>query len=80
VVQGLTPEQVAKMEQEMEALQRDLKSVEESHGDCVLNLVLARGYLDRLFNNARITRYLGQHHADLFGELQAITAGSSLEN
>jgi ParB-like chromosome segregation protein Spo0J len=80
VVQGLTPEQVAKMEQEMEALQRDLKSVEQSHGDSVLNLVLARGYLEKLFGNARVTRYLAQNHTDIFRELQAITAGSSLEN
>ena len=80
VVQGLTPEQVTKMEQEMDALQRDLKVVEESHGDSVLNLVLACGYLEKVFNNARVTRYLTQHHADIFGELQTIAAGSSLEN
>ena len=40
---GLTPEQMAKMEKEMEILQRDLRMVEESHGNEVLNLVLARG-------------------------------------
>jgi len=79
-VQGLTPEQVTKMEQEMDALQQDLKVIEESHGDSVLNLVLACGYLEKLFANGRVTRYLAQHHADIFGELQAITAGSSLEN
>lgn len=77
---GLTPEQITKMEQEMEALQRDLKLVEESHGDNVLNLVLARGYLEKLFDNARVTRYLTQHHTDLFGELQTVSAGASLEN
>jgi RepB plasmid partitioning protein len=79
-VQGLTPEQVAKMEKEMEVLQRDLKLVEESHGTQVLNLVLARGYLVRLFANSRVTRYLGQHHADIFRELQTMSDGSSLEN
>src|SRR6267142_164398 len=57
-VDGLTPEQMARMTKEMEALQRDLKVIEESHGNQVLNLVLARGYLTRLFNNDRITRYL----------------------
>jgi hypothetical protein len=36
VVEGLTPEQIAKMEKEMEALQRDLKQIEESHGNQVL--------------------------------------------
>ena len=80
VVQGLTPEQLAKMEKEMEGLQRDLKLIEESHGNQVLNLVLARGYLSKLFANPRIARYLGQHHADIFRELQAVCQGASLEN
>lgn len=80
VVKGLTPEQVAKMEKEMEALQRDLKLVEESHGNQVLNLVVARGYVLKLFENNRITRYLGQHHPDIFRELQTMTESSSLEN
>lgn len=79
-VQGLTPEQITKMEQEMEALQRDLRLIEESHGDNVLNLVLARGYLEKLFDNTRVTRYLTQHHVDLFRELQTVSAGASLEN
>lgn len=79
VVEGLTPEQVTKMEKEMEALQRDLKFVEESHGNQVLNLVLARGYLAKLFGNARIVRYLSQHHADVFRELQTASESPSLE-
>jgi len=77
---GLTPEQVAKMEKEMEALQRDLKLVEESHGDQVLNLVLARGYLSKLFENARVTHYLEQHHLEVFRGLQTMTEHSSPDN
>jgi hypothetical protein len=79
-VQGLTPEQISKMEKEMEALQRDLKLVEESHGNQVLNLVLARGYVVKLFKNTRVVRYLGQHHPDISRELQTISEGSSLES
>ena len=79
-VDGVTPEQVAKMQKEMEGLQKDLKSVEESHGTEALNLVLARGYLLKIFANGRVTRYLGQHHADLFGELQNMLAGATLDN
>jgi hypothetical protein len=79
-VKGLTPEQIAKMEKEMEVLQRDLKLVEESHGNQVLNLVLARGYVSKLFGNARVTRYLDQHHAEIFHELQTMSQSESLEN
>jgi len=78
VAEGLTPEQMAKMERETEVLHRELKLVEESHGNEVLNLVLARGYLMRLFANARITRYLGQYHSEIFRELRSVCEGSSL--
>jgi hypothetical protein len=80
IVEGLTPEQVSKMEKEMEALQRDLKSVEETYGNEVLNLVLARGYLTKLLNNARVVRYLSQHYPEILGELQTVSEGSSLES
>jgi prepilin-type processing-associated H-X9-DG protein len=76
-VDGLTPEQMAKMQKEMEVLQRDLKLIEESHGNEVLNLVLARGYLGKLFANARIVRYLNQHHGDISREMQALLESGS---
>jgi ParB-like chromosome segregation protein Spo0J len=79
MVRGMSPEQIAKMEKEMEGLQCDLKVVEESHGNQVLNLVLARGYLAKLFANTRVTRYLDQHHADIFRELKSMSEGTSLE-
>lgn len=78
-VDGLTTEQMARMTKEMETLQRDLKVVEESHGNQVLNLVLARGYLKKLFDNPRVTRYLMQRQSDLFTELQTVLGGPSLE-
>jgi hypothetical protein len=80
VVQGLTPEQVLRMEKEMEVLQRDLKSIEDSHGTQVLNLVLARGYLLKLFANARVSRYLGQNHTEIFDQLRIMSDSSSLES
>jgi hypothetical protein len=79
-VVGLTPEQVNRMEKEMESLQRDLKGVEESHGTQVLNLVLACGYLSKLVSNARVVHYLDQNHAEVFRELQMVSESSSLES
>lgn len=77
---SLTPEQVSKMEKEMEALQRDLRVIEESHGNQVLNLVLACGYINKLYENSQVTRYLNQNHSDVYRELQNISEASSLEN
>jgi hypothetical protein len=79
-VKSLSPEQIAKMEKEMDVLQRDLKLIEDSHGNQVLNLVLARGYVTTLFGNARVTRYLDQHFPEISKELQAITQSETLDN
>ena len=48
-------------------------------GNEVLNLVLARGYLAKLVDNGRITRYLNQNHPDIFRELQSMLERSSLD-
>ena len=68
IVEGLAQEQVAKMEKRKKRwkyCRRGLTLIKESHGNQVLNLVLARGYLAKLLRNARVARYLGQHHADM---------------
>jgi ParB-like chromosome segregation protein Spo0J len=80
VIEGLTPEQIVRMEKEMDSLHRDLKLIEASHGNEVLNLVLARGYLAKLFGNPKVVRYLGQNYADILRELQAIVEATSLES
>lgn len=59
---GMTPEQMARMEREMESLTRDFKALEETFGDDVLHLVLASRYLSRLIGNAEIEAYLTRHH------------------
>lgn len=65
---GMTAEQLARMEREMETLQQDLKSVESRYGDDVLNLVIGSGYLTKLVGNREIKRYLGQHHPEILAE------------
>lgn len=78
-IKNLTPEQIAKMEKETEILRRDLKLIEENYGNQVLNLVLARGYIAKLLENTRVTRYLDQHHGEIFKELRVISQSDSLE-
>src|SRR5213595_1040041 len=60
-VGGLTSEQMARMEREMNSVQQDLKTVESRYGDDVLHLVIASGYLSKLLNNKEIKRYLLQN-------------------
>lgn len=59
---------MAKMEREMSNLQSQYKLVEQTYGQDVLNLVLAKGYLARLLGNERITQYLRQRQPDLLAE------------
>jgi hypothetical protein len=78
-VGGLTPEQMARMQREMETLQGEFKAVEASYGDSVLHLVVASGYLAKLMANERINRFLRRHHPEILGEFQAIVSASSLD-
>lgn len=72
-------EQIAKMEREMSNLQSRYKLAEQSFGQDVLNLVLARGYLAKLLENEGIMRYLLAHHPDLVKEFELILESVSLE-
>src|SRR6202043_2215944 len=76
---GLTAEQMARMEREMDGLQREFKSVSASYGDTVLNLVVAAGYLSSLIGNPRVSGYLESHHPEILTEFRAIVAATSLE-
>jgi ParB-like chromosome segregation protein Spo0J len=78
-VGGLTPDQMARMEREMEALQQDLKTVESRYGDDVLHLVIASGYLAKLTANRAVKRYLTQHHPEILEEFTTIVAAASLD-
>ena len=70
----MSPEEVARMESEMESLEHDFKAIEESYGGNMLNLTLARGYVKKLLENAKIVRYLSSHHQDIFSEFEATAA------
>ncbi len=79
-VAGLTAEQMARMEREMEALQQGMKGVEARYGDDILHLVIASGYVTKLVANKAIHRYLEKHHSDLLSELKPIILAGSMEN
>ena len=49
-------------------LEREFKLAEQSYGTDHLDLVLAKGYLCKLLANARVLRYLAQHHQEILTE------------
>ena len=70
----MSPEEIAQLEQEMETLHRDFKSIEASYGENMLNLTVARGYVRKLFENSRIIRYLQSRYKDLYDEFETLAA------
>lgn len=76
---GVTQEQMAKMEREMTNVQAQYKSVEQSYGQDVLNLVLARGYLIRLLGNSAVVRHLKQRQPEVLKEFEAIVKAVALD-
>jgi ParB-like chromosome segregation protein Spo0J len=78
-VAGMTADQMARMEREMESLTKDFKALEASYGDDVLHLVIASGYLSRLVGNPEIERYMRGRHPEILDEFRAIIAAASLD-
>jgi hypothetical protein len=76
---GISSDDRARMEQEMRDMLRNFKSIEETHGENVLHLVLAVGYLKELLNNARVVRFLSKRHTDILAEFQKIVEAPELD-
>ena len=77
-LRGLSADEIARMEHEMETLGREFKIIEESHGKNTLHLVLVVGYLRKLLDNARIVRFLSQHHREILVEFQKLVEAKKL--
>lgn len=78
-VKGVSADQMLKMEREMGNLQEQYKLVEESYGQDVLNLVLAKGYLTKLLENDEVSRYIQNAQPDVFSEFVTIVETLSLD-
>ena len=71
---GLTAEELARMEREMESLEKDFKGIEATYTENMMNLTLAKGYIKRLLENSRVLRHLRDHHGELLAEFEGIAA------
>jgi len=75
---GLSQEDVARMEQEMEALERDFKSVEAAYTDNMMILTISRTYIKKLLENGKIVRFLNANHGEILSEFEAIVATETM--
>lgn len=71
-MKGISPEAMARMEQELAKLQEGIASIQDSYGADHLHLTVVKGYLAKLVNNPRVSRYLSQHQPEFLAEFQSI--------
>ena len=76
---GVSADQMAKMEREMGNLQEQFKLAEQSYGQDILNLVLAKGYLGKLMANEAVMRYLTKKHPEVLNEFDSIVRMVTLD-
>jgi hypothetical protein len=71
---GLSAEELANMEREMESLEKDFKAVKASFTENIMCLTCARGYIKKLLDNAKVVRFLNANYSDIFSGFENIVA------
>jgi hypothetical protein len=61
------------MEHESVNLEQEFRIAEKSYGADHLDLVVTVGYLGKVIGDARVVRYLAQHHREILAEFQKIS-------
>lgn len=74
----ISREELARMEMEMETLEREYKVAEDNYSENMLNLTVLLGYIRRLLGNAKIVKFLGTRHAEMLIEFERIAASDGV--
>ncbi len=75
---GLTAEELARLEAEMETLERDFRLSQDGFGENSLHLNGTQRYVKRLLDNPKIKRFLGTRYPELLDEFEDLAALQSL--
>ena len=76
---GVSQEQVNRMEREMSGLQDQYRTIEQTFGEDMLNLVLAKGYVSKLVNNRSVFRYLERNHGPVLEQLMSLVRATAAD-
>jgi len=76
----ISPEDISRMAAEMDRLQQDSMAVEDTIGDTVLSLVVAKAFIARLLRNDNIHDHLMRYHEDLLSSLVATLEAIAADN
>ncbi len=77
-VKGLSAEEIARMEREMETLERDFRIFQDQFGQNTLHLGAAQRYVRKLLDNLKVKKFLQQRHPEILEELSDIAALETL--
>lgn len=69
---GFSPDEIARMEHEIDSLGKEFKLIEESHGTNMINLVVVCGYLRKLLENTAVNRHLSKQHPEILLEFKKL--------
>ncbi len=65
-------ERIVKLEKEMDKVQAQYQSAEESYGSDLLQLTAARGYLRKLLQNENVMQFMVEHEAETLSQLNLV--------
>lgn len=68
----------ARMGEEMKQLEGEFKAAEESYGENIVNLTIAKGFVKKLLDNARVVRWLTNKSPDVLKQFEQIVATDAL--
>jgi len=74
----IKPEDIARMEMEMESLAKEYKVCEQDFSSNMLQLTVFRRYVIRLLENPKIDRFLSSRYSELHTELSLIAASETV--
>jgi ParB-like chromosome segregation protein Spo0J len=75
---GMSVEDIAKMEEELSGLEKELKVAEGTYGENVLNLTVSLAYVKRLLDNQKVTRFLRSRYPGILSALETVVSIQSL--
>ena len=78
-IPGLNPEQIEKLQRELDAGSQDYHELEASYGDDTLVLVIAAGFLERLLSRPTIESYLAEAHTEMLQTFRSVVSAASLD-
>ena len=71
-VQGVSHEEIARIQKEMETVEKDYRLHQEQFGENSLHLNTAQRYVKRLLDNTRVRKFLTSRYPEILEEFQEL--------